>query len=235
MNPVQGPSRRRSLRLVSSLLIAAGVLVLLVPAVLRWRQPPEENPVMVGAADLQPGNFPVEAPPPDQPSPPLSSPPAAGQAAQPAAPEPQVNTNENTPSKGVPLFRLEIPRIGVNQPVQPGIENTHLDKGPGHYPNTSLPGQGGNAAIAGHRTLRLKPSYFFRLNELKTGDPIRVVYADRTITYAVEQVFTTSPYDLTVLQPTEYPALTLTTCDPPGSDERRLIVRAKQVDVTAGP
>ncbi|HLN62291.1 MAG TPA: class E sortase [Symbiobacteriaceae bacterium] len=221
MFSAKSPAPRRRLRLASSLLIAAGLLVLLVPAVLRWRQPPEESPVMAGAADFRPENFPVEAPQSDMPSPDI--------------PKTTPAESENTPPQGVPIFRLEIPRIGVNQPVQPGIENTHLDKGPGHYPNTKLPGHLGNAAIAGHRTLRLKPSYFYRLNELKPGDPIRVVYADRTVLFAVEQVFTTSPYDLTVLHPTAYPALTLTTCDPPGSDERRLIVRAKQVEVTAGP
>ena len=51
-----------------------------------------------------------------------------------------------------------------------GVSLADLKKGPGHYPETPLPGQEGNAAIAGHRTTYGAP--FHRLDELKPGDEI---------------------------------------------------------------
>jgi len=126
-----------------------------------------------------------------------------------------------------PLYQISIPRLKVSYQVGEGVDNDVLDQGPGHYPQTVLPGEPGNAALAGHRTIRGRPAFFYRLNELEPGDLVHVHYADRNLTFVVERVFLTDPYDLSVIAPTEYPALTLTTCDPPGSDEMRLIVHAR--------
>ena len=124
-------------------------------------------------------------------------------------------------------YLLEIPSIGVKAAVVEGVDDADLDHGAGHYPNTPQPGPTGNAAIAGHRTKRLKPSYFYALDKLQPGDYIYVNYPHQQLVYVVDRVFLTTPYDLTVLNATPEPALTLTTCDPPGDDQRRLIVRAR--------
>jgi len=126
-----------------------------------------------------------------------------------------------------PLYHISIPRLGVTYPVGEGVDNPVLDQGPGHYPQTVLPGEAGNAALAGHRTMRGRPSFFYDLDALEPGDLLHVLYPDRSLTFVVERVFITHPYDLSVIAPTDYPALTLTTCDPPGSDEMRLIVQAR--------
>lgn len=133
---------------------------------------------------------------------------------------------------GSSTYQIEIPAVGIRQMVVEGIENEPLARGPGHYPDTPLPGEMGNAAMAGHRTFRGRPAFFFNLHRLKPGDPIRITYPDRTLLFAVERVFVTDPYDLTVIGPTPYPALTLTTCDPPGTADNRLIVRAKLTAVS---
>ncbi|MBP2018845.1 sortase A [Symbiobacterium terraclitae] len=125
------------------------------------------------------------------------------------------------------LYQISIPRLKVSYPVGEGVDNDVLDRGPGHYPQTVLPGEVGNAALAGHRTIRGRPAFFYRLNELEPGDLVHVHYTDRSLTFVVERVFLTDPYDLSVIAATDYPALTLTTCDPPGSDEMRLIVQAR--------
>ena len=52
-------------------------------------------------------------------------------------------------------------------------------KGPGHYPGTPLPGQIGNAAIAGHRTTHGAP--FYRINELAKGDRIKITDVRRQV------------------------------------------------------
>ena len=53
-----------------------------------------------------------------------------------------------------------------------GVGLGDLRKGPGHYPETPLPGEQGNAAIAGHRTTYGAP--FNRLGELVDGDELQV-------------------------------------------------------------
>lgn len=132
------------------------------------------------------------------------------------------------PQTTAPLpVRLEIPKLDLSYMVMPDIEDAPLRQGPGHYPQTPLPGAGGNAAIAGHRTIKGRPAYFYSLDKLQPGDPIRVVLNDRALTYVVERVYLTSPYDIGVLDATVEPTLTLTTCDPPGADDQRLIVRAR--------
>lgn len=126
-----------------------------------------------------------------------------------------------------PLYHIAIPRFGVTYAVGDGVDNAVLEQGPGHYPQTVLPGEVGNAALAGHRTLRGRPSFFYHLDRLEPGDLLLVHYPDRSLTFVVERVFVTDPYDLSVIDPTDQPTLTLTTCDPPGSDEMRLIVQAR--------
>ena len=63
---------------------------------------------------------------------------------------------------------LQIPSIGVETYVVSGVQPADLKHGPGHYPDTPMPGQLGNSAIAGHRTTYGQP--FYRLDELKPGD-----------------------------------------------------------------
>ena len=74
------------------------------------------------------------------------------------------------PADGQPVGLLQIPRIGVDKVIIEGTSTTDLRQGPGHYLGTPLPGQAGNAAIAGHRTTYGAP--FYNLNELQPVTPI---------------------------------------------------------------
>ena len=117
-----------------------------------------------------------------------------------------------------------------------GIDVDDLRKGPGHYPGTPLPGQAGNAAIAGHRTTYGAP--FGDLDQLAVGDEIVLTTVQGTFTYRVVRApFAVSPDDGDVLLPTVDPlvpgakaaTLTLTTCNPKYSAAERLIVKASLV------
>jgi sortase A len=89
-----------------------------------------------------------------------------------------------------------------------------------------LPGQLGNAAIAGHRTTYGAP--FFDLNQLKAGDDIFLTDTqNRRWDYKVTRSFVVSPTDVSVLDPTPFAQLTLTTCNPRFSATNRLIVTAQ--------
>jgi sortase A len=134
--------------------------------------------------------------------------------------------------EGDPLARIEIPKIGVDKIVVAGVALSDLRKGPGHYPNTALPGQIGNAAIAGHRTTYGAP--FFRVDELTAGDEIIVTTVQGTFRYLVTETKIVKPTDFTVLDPTPDATLTLTSCNPRYSSRQRIVVRAK-LDTTASP
>jgi len=137
------------------------------------------------------------------------------------------------PAEGDAVATIDIPQIGVSQYVVEGVGVADLRKGPGHYPATPLPGQEGNAAIAGHRTTYGAP--FGDLEQLEAGDLIRVRTVQGVFTYKVSKdPFAVDPDDGSVLQPDPDPnrpgsslaTLTLTTCNPKYSAAERLIVQA---------
>jgi sortase A len=123
---------------------------------------------------------------------------------------------------GEAVALIEIPKIGVNKAVVNGVGVPDLKKGPGHYPDTPLPGEAGNAAIAGHRTTYGAP--FNRLDELKPGDQILVATRTGKFRYQVDTSIVVKPTEIAVLNPTRDNRLTLTTCNPKYSARQRLIV-----------
>ena len=80
-------------------------------------------------------------------------------------------------SEGDALTRLVIPALKVDTVVVEGTGSSALRAGAGHYPNTPLPGEEGNVAIAGHRTTYGKP--FANLDRLAVGDADRARDPDR--------------------------------------------------------
>jgi len=126
---------------------------------------------------------------------------------------------------------IEIPKIGVDKAIVEGVGVAELKTGPGHYPATPLPGQPGNAAIAGHRTTYGAP--FNRLDELVAGDAILVTTAQGEFRYEVESAQVVSPRQSEVLDPTSDSRLTLTTCHPKLSAAQRLIITAKLTTAAA--
>ena len=70
--------------------------------------------------------------------------------------------------------------MGVDEIVVAGVGVDDLKKGPGHYPQTPLPGEHGNAAIAGHRTTYGAP--FLDIDNLQPGDDVvATTYAGRFV------------------------------------------------------
>jgi sortase A len=128
------------------------------------------------------------------------------------------------PPSGEAVAIIRIPAIGVDKAVVEGVSLKDLRKGPGHYPGTPLPGEEGNAAIAGHRTTYGAP--FNRLDELDAGDEILVTTLRGSYTYKVESKTVVRPDQVEVLDPTPTPRLTLTTCHPKYSASQRLVIAA---------
>jgi sortase A len=135
------------------------------------------------------------------------------------------------PAVGGPVGVLVIPKIALDQVIVEGVGSAQLAEGPGHYPDTPLPGQPGNAAIAGHRTTHGAP--FYSLDRLVPGDPITVTTVQGRFVYRVARSFVVAPDDTVVLAPSTTPELTLTTCNPKYSAAQRLIVVAVLVTPAA--
>jgi sortase A len=128
------------------------------------------------------------------------------------------------PPSGNPVGIIRIPKIGVDKVVVEGVATEDLHLGPGHYPGTPLPGQLGNAAIAGHRTTYGAP--FYDLNQLVPGDLVLITTVQGSFRYSVTRTLVVDPSDVAVVAPTADAELTLTTCNPRFSAAQRLVVKA---------
>ena len=133
------------------------------------------------------------------------------------------------PLKGDAIGRIIIPKIDVDEYVVEGTDTESLRKGPGHYPETPLPGGPGTVAIAGHRTTYGAP--FRNLDKLEHGDMIVVDMPDHRYVYRVEQTKIVDDQDLSVLKPVGYKRLLLSACHPLYSAAQRIVVFARQIKV----
>lgn len=130
------------------------------------------------------------------------------------------------------IGRLEIPRLHVKTVVVEGDDEQTLQRAVGHLPDTPLPWERGNSAVAGHRD-----TFFRALRNVRSGDEIRFTTAHGQFVYRVRETQITSPDDMEVLDAGPTPALTLVTCYPftyLGSAPDRYIVRAER-EVSASP
>jgi len=135
---------------------------------------------------------------------------------------------------GEAFARLEIPSAGIDYFVYPGVTREALQDGPGHYPNTPLPGMLGNAAIAGHRTTYGQP--LRNVDQIEPGDEIIVTMPYGRFVYTMTAAEIVSPSDTDVIATTDptMARLTLTTCHPVFSAAQRYIVSA-ELDRTQSP
>ena len=129
------------------------------------------------------------------------------------------------PLKGDAIAQIRMPSIGVSEYVVQGTDLESLRKGPGHYPETPLPGEPGTAAIAGHRTTYGAP--FRHIDELRRGEPITIDMPDGRFVYRVERTKVVDDQDLSVLDGVGYQRLVLSACHPLYSAAQRIIVFAK--------
>ncbi|MBA2348108.1 MAG: class E sortase [Solirubrobacterales bacterium] len=125
--------------------------------------------------------------------------------------------------------RIAIPSIGVDKAFVEGTDGKSLERGPGHYPKTDLPGERGTVAIAGHRTTYGAP--FRHIDSLDKGDRIEVTMPYGRFTYRVERLAEVTPDRVDVVKDTGYRQLVLSACTPLFSSARRIIVFARQVSM----
>lgn len=128
-------------------------------------------------------------------------------------------------SQKVP-FKITMPDIETEWIVNEGTDTATLKKGPGHLIGSALPGEDGKCVVAGHRTTYGAP--FNRVDELDNGDRILVeTLGNERFVYLVTDQFEVVPTDLSILDPIDDPVLILSTCTPKYYATRRLIIYAE--------
>src|SRR5215211_3030847 len=137
------------------------------------------------------------------------------------------------PLRGDALGKIMMPTIGVSEYVVEGTDADNLRKGPGHYPDTPLPGQHGTSAIAGHRTTYGAP--FRNLNELKKNDRIVVEVPYGTFVYRVERTQIVDDSALWVTKKVGHDRLVLTACHPLYSAAQRIVAFARLTETAVPP
>ena len=123
---------------------------------------------------------------------------------------------------GKPIGRIQIPSIDIDFAVIQGTDTASLQKGPGHYPKTALPGQGRTIGIAGHRTTYLAP--FRDIDQIEKGDEIVLEMPYARFTYSVEKTKVVDPGDVQIVDDIGRERLVLTACHPPYSAAQRYAV-----------
>jgi len=139
-------------------------------------------------------------------------------------PQPAVAPTAPAPAAREVLGILEIPRVGMSTVVVEGDEAPTLSVAAGHLPDTPLPWEPGNSAIAGHRDTFFRP-----LREIEVGDVIELATRRGRLSYRVLRLLVVDPDDVWVLAPSSEIDLTLITCYPftyIGSAPHRFVVQA---------
>ena len=136
-----------------------------------------------------------------------------------------------TVTDGSVLGRIEIRRIGVAVIVMEGTDRRTLQRAVGHIAGTSLPGQPGNVAIAGHRD-----TFFRELQNIRLGDDITLTTLEGSFVYEVDSMKVIAAENTAVLNNSAGSDLTLVTCYPfyfVGPAPRRFVVHARAKVSTA--
>ena len=135
-----------------------------------------------------------------------------------------------TTKTGEAIGRLRIPSIDLDMVAVQGTDTASLQKGPGHYPETPFPGQGGTSAMAGHRTTYLAP--FRHLDQLKRGDEIEIEMPYANFAYRVQKTRVVDASDVSIIHKVGYERLVLTACHPLYSAAQRIAAFAKLREVS---
>lgn len=123
---------------------------------------------------------------------------------------------------------LLIPKIRVASIINEGDSYLALDQGAWRRPLASNPKEGGNTVIVAHRFLNgMQERSFYHLPKLVVGDEIYIYWDNEEYVYEVFETRTVEPYDKEIEDNSDEPILTLYTCTPIWTSDKRFVVLAK--------
>jgi sortase A len=196
---------------IAALLAAAGGVL-----AARWERPAEvvasADPAPVAAAPVEPDLTPVGT---------TGARIVASLSANLPAPEP-VPADARAPTPEIRHGVLEIPAIGLSQPLFEGVTLTAIDRGPSLWPGTAMPGELGNVVVAGHRTTRTRP--FWDLDLLQPGDELVFAMDDGSRhVYALDRIEIVDETAMHIVDQSYGYRATLFACHPKGSARQRIV------------
>lgn len=136
-------------------------------------------------------------------------------------------------------FHLEISKLNISVPIIADVDGNNkkiydaaLRNGVAQFSGSAKPGESNNIFIFGHSSFYYwdpgkYKTIFASLGDLNNNDEISVWYNQKEYTYKVTEIETINPNNVSVLKPTSSEQLTLMTCWPPGTTQKRLVVIAK--------
>ena len=142
------------------------------------------------------------------------------------------NSNPTVPPTVTPYQipdenRLIIPKISVDSPIGENSDKNALTLGMMHLPNTSTPDKGGNTVIIGHRVLYTSgPNTLYNLDKVTLKDIIIVWWQQKEYDYKVFETKVVQPDDVEIENNTKQAIITIYTCTPRWTSQKRLVVRA---------
>jgi sortase A len=229
----------RFLRILSTTLITAGIVVLLdVGLTLVWKEPLSTvyGSIQQGKAEDQLDDLKDRFPAADD----LRAAESAGSISERVEVLADRFAEEVETGRGI--GRIGIDAIDLDVVVVEGTDTASLQKGPGHYSQSddsgtralgdgsAFPGQGETVGVAGHRTTYLAP--FRRLEELEEGDQVLLEMPYATFTYEVEKTEIVDPSQFEVVKNVGYERLVLTACHPLYSAAQRIVAFARLEDIS---
>ena len=140
-------------------------------------------------------------------------------------PEVEKRIREKRPLPGDAIGEIILPSLDERYYVVEGTDTGNLRKGPGHYPKTSLPGERGTVAIAGHRTTYGAP--FRDIDQLKRGQEIILSMPYGRFIYRVQKTQIVDDSALWITDPVGYDRLVLSACHPLYSAAQRIVAFAR--------
>ena len=242
-------------KILSRVLILAGVLLIAIPAVITYFNTKRNNDVIdeflrqseAAASNIHPlEDVEVEAfyiPPElshaETPADTTAAPEATAED-EPVEDEPAEEEPSATPAPakkpGMSKEEMQrrtkgvllIPKIDVKMLIMDGVDDDTLRVDAGRLPYTDDLDEVGNCVLAGHRSFTFG-KYLNRLNELEIGDKITVQTKEKTLNYTIYKKFIIEPDDFSIIEKNDTDKiLTVFTCDPPGIGSHRLVVQATQ-------
>ena len=138
--------------------------------------------------------------------------------------------------RDVPITQIGsmvIPKINVVTPIFEGVWLTVVDHGPGHWPNSAMPGRRGNAVFAGHRVTHTHP--FLDMDLLAPGDKVIFNMPYGMFTYAITSITIVQPENFGIIFPTGTPTITLFACNPKHSAAQRIVAKGKLISSKLKP
>lgn len=146
-------------------------------------------------------------------------------------------------NEGKVLFNMEsqntslyLPSVNIRGAVVDGQDATEMDRGFWHFPLSGQPGQKGNTVIIAHRFLHLPPrtDTFFLLDKVRVGDKVIINQKEGTYRYTVTETKVVNKNDRSILAQTYDYRVTLVTCHPLWTSDKRLVVIAKLDKIYSG-